>query len=111
MIISSHRRKFDYGAVSISSQYLLQPDDFRMDYVRCSSNVFTNPEFSICLSLSSHQTKAIETGMILLIMDMKKKNFYVFFHRSILAKIREFASIVLWKLVADKVYRGRTILL
>ena len=110
MIISSHRRKFDYGAVSISSQYLLQPDDFRMDYVRCSSNVFTNPEFSICLSLSSHQTKAIETGMILLIMDMKKKTFMYFFHRSISTEIREFAAIVLWKLVMNFGYRGRTVL-
>ena len=45
-------------------------------------------------------SKAIETGMILSIMDMKK-NFYVFFHRSIFTEIREFATIVLWKLVIN----------
>ena len=56
------------------------------------------------------QGKAIETGMILTIMDIKK-TFMYFFHRSIFAKIREFATIDLWKLVADKVYRGRTVLL
>ena len=40
--------------------------------------------------------KAIKTGMILSIRDMKK-NFY----RSIFTEIKEFATIVLWKLVIN----------
>ena len=46
------------------------------------------------------RTKAIETGMILSIMDMKKTLMYIF-HRSIFTEIREFATIVLWKLVIN----------
>ena len=55
-------------------------------------------------------TKAIETGMILSIMDMKKKTFMCFFHRSIFTEIMEFATIVLWKLVINFGYRGITVL-
>ena len=39
------------------------------------------------------EPKAIETGMILSIMDLKK-TFMYFFHRSLFAQIREFATIV-----------------
>ena len=52
------------------------------------------------------KNKAIETGMILSTMDMKK-NLLCFFHRSIFTEIREFATIVLWKLVLNFGYRGR----
>ena len=48
--------------------------------------------------------KAIETGMILLII------FEYFFQRSLFTEISEFATIVLWKLVTNFTYRGRTIL-
>ena len=43
------------------------------------------------LVLEADEAKAIETGMILSIMDMKKK---WFFHRSIFTEIKEFATIV-----------------
>ena len=39
--------------------------------------------------------KAIETGMILSIMDMKKNTFMYIFHRSTFTEIREFTTIVL----------------
>ena len=42
--------------------------------------------------------KAIETGMILLNMDMKNQLLCFFFHRPIFTEIREFAAIVLWML-------------
>ena len=45
--------------------------------------------------------KAIETGIILSIMDVKKQTFMYIFHRSIFTEIREFATIVLWKLVIN----------
>ena len=48
--------------------------------------------------------KAIETGMI--IDHGHEKNFY----RSIFTEIKEFATIVLWKLVINFGYRGHTIL-
>ena len=40
----------------------------------------------------------------------EKTTFMCFFHRSIFTEIREFATIVLWKLVLILVYRGRTVL-
>ena len=40
----------------------------------------------------------------------EKKNLMYFFHRSIFTEIREFATIVLWKLVINLRYRGRTVL-
>ena len=46
-------------------------------------------------------TKAIETGMLLSIMDMKKTLLCIFFHRPIFTEIREFATIVLWKLAVN----------
>ena len=51
----------------------------------------------------------METGIILSIMDIKN-TFMNIFHRSIFTEIREFATIVLWKLVTNFSYRGRTIL-
>ena len=53
------------------------------------------------------ETKAIETGMILSIMDIK--TLMCFFHRSIFTETREFATIVLWKLVINFGYRRRTV--
>ena len=58
---------------------------------------------SVCTELADSMVtggKAIETGMILSIMDMKKK-LLCFFHRSIFTEIREFTTIVLWKLVMN----------
>ena len=49
--------------------------------------------------------KAIETGMILSITDMKN-TFKCFFHRPIFTKIKEFATSVLCKLVVHFGYRG-----
>ena len=40
----------------------------------------------------------------------EKKTFMYFFHRSISTEIREFATIVLWNLVINFGYRGRTVL-
>ena len=40
----------------------------------------------------ARMAKAIETGMILSIMDMKKTTFMCFFHRSIFTETREFAN-------------------
>ena len=40
----------------------------------------------------------------------EKKPFVYFFQRSISTEIREFATIVLWKLVTNFSYRGHTIL-
>ena len=40
----------------------------------------------------------------------EKKTFMYFFQRSTFTEIREFATIVLWKLVINFRYRGRTIL-
>ena len=40
----------------------------------------------------------------------EKKPFVYFFQRSIFTEIREFATIVLWKLVTNFSYRGHTIL-
>ena len=54
--------------------------------------------------------KAIETGMILLIMNMKKTLCVFFFKDLLFTEIREFATIVLWKLVTNVSYRGRTTL-
>ena len=59
------------------------------------------------LSVATSGVKAIETGMISSIMDMKKNTFMCFFHRPIFTKIREFATSVLWKLVVHFGYRGR----
>ena len=38
----------------------------------------------------------------------EKNTFMCFFHRSLFTEIREFATIVLWKLVINFGYRGRT---
>ena len=61
-------------------------------------------------TIESETTKAIETGMILSIMDMEENTFVYFFQRPIFTEIREFATNVLWKLVTKFSYRGRSIL-
>ena len=60
-------------------------------------------EFQVCKIKVTIKlkTKAIETGMILSIMDMKKILLCIFFQRSIFTEIREFATIVLWNLVTS----------
>ena len=40
----------------------------------------------------------------------EKKNFVYFFQRSTFTEIKEFATIISWKLVTNFSYRGRTVL-
>ena len=56
------------------------------------SKIYTDAPVS---PVQGYIPKVIETGML---HGHEKKN-YVFFHRPLFAKIKEFATIVLWKLI------------